>query len=267
MKLKSFRHNILTGKRKQVEQNAREELKKNSELWDTLEAYLKSSSSTGCSYIDYKALYDYVRQNKPVEILECGTGVSTIVIASALKENAKEGITGRVTSMEDQEKYFQIAQQLLPEHLSAYIDLRLSPRKEYSFAFFRGVGYENLPKLAYDFVFIDGPDYDAPSDGSNAFDFDFLNVVMNSSKPVFALQDSRFSTAFVLQRLFGPDKVNYDPISNLFRIGPCVQEDITALKATTNFKAAFQMNEKMLVDFDGERGRKRGPTRKKAKPA
>src|SRR3546814_15369311 len=55
------------------------------------------------SYSDYLTLYEQVRAHRPREILECGTGISTVVLAQALRENAAEigQAPGRVTSMED----------------------------------------------------------------------------------------------------------------------------------------------------------------------
>lgn len=62
----------------------------NKGLWDTLQDYLKKSGSTGCSYMLYAELYKYVRKFKPCEILECGTGISTVVLAYALMENGRD---------------------------------------------------------------------------------------------------------------------------------------------------------------------------------
>lgn len=79
--------------RKLAQIKARRKLQRNQELWGVLQEYLQKSKSTGCGYIDYACLYEIVRVMKPVEILECGTGVSTLVIAHALMENEIE--TGR----------------------------------------------------------------------------------------------------------------------------------------------------------------------------
>ena len=65
-------------------------IRKNVELWNTLTEYLKTSDSTGCSFSDYWILYSHIKKYKPKEILECGTGVSTIVMAHALMENEGE---------------------------------------------------------------------------------------------------------------------------------------------------------------------------------
>ena len=74
---------ILRYMRNLFEIKAKRYLKKDNELWRRLTDYLHKSSSTGCNYSDYGAIYKHVLENKPKEILECGTGVSTIVMAQA----------------------------------------------------------------------------------------------------------------------------------------------------------------------------------------
>ena len=56
---------------------------------------------------------------------------------------------------------------------------------------------------AYDFVFVDGPDYKSPVDGSVTFDADLINVLQSSTNPVAAIIDKRVSTVFVLQQVLG----------------------------------------------------------------
>ena len=50
------------------------------ELPRLLCTYLSKTESTGCSWSDYAALYRRIRTLRPREVLECGTGVSTVVI-------------------------------------------------------------------------------------------------------------------------------------------------------------------------------------------
>lgn len=234
MSLKSLENRILSIRRKYAENHAREALKAKPILWATLQKYLDATKSTGCSYSDYKMLYDYVRKHKPTEILECGTGVSTIIIAQALEENHAEGALGRVTSLEDQEPYFLSARKLIPDKLAPFINLCLQPRKEYCFSFYRGVGYDNLPEIPYEFVFIDGPSIVAPSDGTKTFDFDFLNVLKKSTQPVSAILDKRYTTAYVFQNILGKNQVRYDPVSELSFIGPCTKNDIRVPKGSSS---------------------------------
>jgi predicted O-methyltransferase YrrM len=85
-----FRSKLEIALRKMSQWRAQKALRRNAELWNALQDYLKNTKSTGCGYIDYACLYETVRRRKPVEVLECGTGVSTLIIAHALMENAAE---------------------------------------------------------------------------------------------------------------------------------------------------------------------------------
>ena len=210
-----------------LQSRAKRALQKNKELWEMLDAYLSKTGSTGCSYTDYLELYTYVRTHKPKEVLECGTGVSTIILGHALWENAKEsGDAVRLTSMEELPEFFNRAKEILPEHLTAIVDLRLSETVPDAFAFVRGMRYKDTPERSYDFVFIDGPNPKVPTDGTMSFDFDFIRVVLRSDKPVYAIVDRRITTCYALQSLFGRDKVRFDYVRELGFIGPCRKEDL-----------------------------------------
>ena len=223
-KVKSRLVNIVRDK---VEKNNLKNMRKNNELWKVLNDYMAKSKSTGCQYSDYWELYSFVRKNKPKEILECGTGVSTIVMAYALLENEKEGYNGRITSVESVKEYYEMAKEILPVHIAPYVDLICSPLIEDYYALFRGVRYKDVPlDRTYDFVYVDGPSYTAPSDGTIAFDFDYLHIVKNSDKPVYAIIDKRVSTCYVFQKIFGLEKVKYNALIHLGFAGPCSKEDI-----------------------------------------
>lgn len=202
-------------------------IKKHPSLWEELSSYMDKSGSTGCEYSDYWMLYEYIRNKRPNHVLECGTGVSTIAIACALQENEKEfGVVGKVVSMESVPEWHKQANELLPANLSSYVDLVLSDKVEYCHSIFRGVGYKDIPDYDYELVFIDGPGTSAPSDQTRSFDFDYINVVKKSAKPVYGILDKRLGTTYVMQKIFGVDKVRFDPKLNLGFIGPCTKEDI-----------------------------------------
>lgn len=220
-------------------------LRRHADLWVEIQAYLQKTQSTGCGFIDYAALYREIRKTKPVEILECGTGVSTLVIAFALKENeAETGTRGRVTSMEEHDGWLQMARALLPERYAAYVDFVLSDTIEDRFSVFRGVRYANIPEREYDFVFVDGPKYQSPVDGGATFDFDFIHVLRNARKPVGGLVDKRLSTVFVLQQLLGPGKVKYSPVDGLGYVVPSNRDDLGNIAtsiSSSNFSGSFRL--------------------------
>lgn len=200
-----------------------------------LRAYLERTDSSGCQFVDYDALYRRIRAQKPREVLECGTGCSTLVIAHALKENQlRDGVAGRLTSMEDVDHWYEMARKLLPDELRDWVDLRLSPKIEDAYTIFRGVRYAELPERPYDFVFTDGPGTTAPSDGARSFDFDYLHVVRRSDSPVSGIVDGRLTTCYVLQKVFGPERFRFDVYRNLGFVGPCTKYDLGALTRSSS---------------------------------
>lgn len=207
-------------------------LKRNPVLWQRLNGYLEKTKSTGCGVSDYHALYVEIRRRRPLHVLECGTGVSTLVIAHALRENeAETGRRGRVVSMEEYGEWLEMSRALLPEEYGGHVDFRLSGTVEDQFSLFRGVRYRDIPELPYDFVFVDGPKYNSPVDGTPTFDFDFIHVLRSADREVSGLVDKRVSTCFVLQQILGREKVRYDPIRHLGFIAPCTRRDLGRLQA------------------------------------
>jgi hypothetical protein len=248
--LKKLKKPIFTCTRSYYENIGRKKLKRNQILYQTLTKYLNESKSTGCNYYDYWYLYNFVRQNKPKEILECGTGASTLAMAHALKENEQDGQSGgRITSMEDVEFWYQHAQELIPNELKPYIDMICSPKVEYCHSIFRGVGYEEIPGRDYQFIFIDGPETTTPSDQFATFDFDLINIVKKANQPVYAVVDKRVTTCYVFQKVFGADKVKFDPRCDLGFVGPVIQNDIKSKIGTASFSYGFKLVGRTRLDF------------------
>lgn len=234
MLLKMVRNRILIERRRILERWAEWNIKKRRVLWSNLQEYLSKSKSTGCGYIDYWYLYKYVIDKKPVEILECGTGVTTLIMATALSDLEAEGFkAGRVTSMDSQEKYLDMSRELLPESLQKYVDFKCSDLMQDFFSIYRGIRYKDIPNRDYDFVFIDGPDYKSPSDGTLTFDFDFLYLLQNTIHPIAGMVDKRLSTCYVLQQLLGTDRVRYDAVAHLGFIKPSTKENLISIDPVT----------------------------------
>lgn len=154
-----------------------------------------NSPSTGANYYDYWLLYSHIRKTKPHEVLELGPGLTTLVIAQALRENG----AGRVTAMEDIPKWHDALDRIIPDALRPHIDLRLSPCREMHWGPFRGKAYGEIPERDYEFVWIDGPSYDK----TREFDADILEVVARSERPVTAFVDSRLASCFFYKLVFG----------------------------------------------------------------
>ena len=167
---------------------------------------LTHSPSTGANYYDYWLLYSHIKLNKPREVLELGPGLTTLVIAQALYENG----SGRVTAMEDLQKYYDALQVIIPDHLRPHIDLQLSPSHQVHYGPFRGKAYQSIPERDYEFVWIDGPNYDRQTE----FDADILQLVAKSDEPITAFVDSRIGSCFVYSLVFGR-KFKFDYIRRI----------------------------------------------------
>lgn len=248
-----FRSKFEVALRKLSQVRAERKLRKNSALWAELQNYLRKTKSTGCGYIDYDRLYSTIRADKPVAILECGTGVSTLIIAHALMENDKEtGVAGRVTSMEEHADWLEMSRKLLPPQYAKYVSLLLSGTTEDRYSIFRGVRYSAVPDRQYDFVFVDGPNHHSPIDGGATFDFDFIHVLRTANKPVGCIIDKRLSTVFVLQQLLGDRKVKYSAIDGLGYVKPCTQADLGQIAnaiSSENFRESLRIfgNSKLRI--------------------
>lgn len=207
------------------------ELQKIGPLYQDVIAYRPKSRSTGCSPNDYAALYHEVRRLKPRHVLECGGGISTLAITHALRENCAEGISGHCMSMEELPQFHVEHCRLHPHDLQPFVDFVLSPREDAYFYCFRGVRYVNVPRLPYEFVFVDGPHMASVADAMMCCDLDYLDVVRRSSSPVCGLMDGRLMTAFVLQSILPAGTVRVDANRFLAFLGPCMKDDIPILTA------------------------------------
>lgn len=101
-------------------------------------------------------LFDFVRRERPSTVVECGSGVSTIVMAYAMRE-VDNGI---VTALEHDEHWFRTTSELVDEHgLGAWIDLRLAPLEPIELDGESWPWYElaQLPEDAIDLLLVDGP--------------------------------------------------------------------------------------------------------------
>ncbi|HMB47773.1 MAG TPA: hypothetical protein VKN63_05805 [Afifellaceae bacterium] len=201
------------------------------DLWRDIQHYIEKSSATGASMSDYLTLYEEVRRLKPVEILELGTGVSTVVLVHALMDNHADGAPmGRVTSMEESGDWTAMARSALPPHIAPYAELIHSPKVDGIYKMFRGVQYTEIPDRSYDFVFSDGPQRHSPVNGDKLFDLDLIQIVRRSERVVNAVVDNHYLTFYVLQKVFGPELARYDVSKRLMFVGPVSNRNVRHLK-------------------------------------
>jgi hypothetical protein len=222
--------------RKVIRWQARKKLKANPELWEQITSYLKITKSTGVSWSDFWELYNAIRTNKPKHILECGPGASTLVMAYALSENEKEGFPGKITGMEEMQEYLDMSIELLPDFLKKYVEYHLSPRVDDTYEIYRGVRYRDVPQADYDFIFVDGPHHRSLLDDAFCFDFDFIHILRNSKVPISGMVDYRLSSSYVLQKLLGTEKVEFNMLKELAFIKPVVASDLKKMTLENNTK-------------------------------
>ena len=64
-------------------------------------------------------------------MLECGPGVTTVVIANALRENFVEtGLQGKITCMENHKVWYEMANEILPNEFKEITSFVLSDIEE-----------------------------------------------------------------------------------------------------------------------------------------
>jgi predicted O-methyltransferase YrrM len=198
---------------------------------EAITEYAKKSNVTGASMSDYLTLYEEVRSRKPVEVLEFGTGFTTVVMAHALMENTAEGSPpGRITSMEEDEGWTKTALDALPANVAPVIEIIHSPKTDGFYKMFRGVQYTEIPDRAYDFVFSDGPERHSPVNGDKLFDLDLIHIVRRSDRPIHAVVDNHYLTFYVLQKVFGTRLARYSVSHRLMFVGPVTKHDVRHLR-------------------------------------
>lgn len=101
-------------------------------------------------------LFNRVRQARPRLVLECGSGVSTVVIAHALRRNG----FGRVVSLEHLDRYRDTTLDWIKAHdLEEWVEVRLAPLNEVRIAGEKWPWYaiDQVPEQDIDILFVDGP--------------------------------------------------------------------------------------------------------------
>ena len=189
------------------------------DLFRLVEILRKKSQSTGCEYADYLTLYNKVITNKPKSILELGCGISTCVMAYALKKNKDSyGIDGKITTMEESKYYYENFLQIIPNDLKNFIQVIYSERKtKYFTDSDLGCFYNEIPisesKFGYDFLFIDAPQTKYPEDEKKCFDADLINLIHdNKLDDCFIILDQRIGTLWTLNKILPFLKLKYNVV-------------------------------------------------------
>jgi predicted O-methyltransferase YrrM len=101
-------------------------------------------------------LYRTVREAGRTRILECGSGVSTLIFAYALQERGE----GRVYALEHDEAYARSTRDLLRQHqLQDWAEVRHAPLSPVDLHGETWPWYDTaaIPQQSFDLIFVDGP--------------------------------------------------------------------------------------------------------------
>lgn len=163
---------------------------------------VKNYSNFDKKYIDYckyLSIYHTIRKLKPKFVLECGSGISTAIIAKALEENGM----GKLISMDEYEKFGSVVSKIV----GSSVEMHISETVEDVYQGMPGTRYKNLPNYFYDIVFVDGP-------VTKTIDLDAF-YVLEKHPYAKVLIDCRVATINALRTKY---KGGYNPFTNMGRI-------------------------------------------------
>ena len=101
-------------------------------------------------------LYRTVREDGRTQVLECGSGVSTLVLAYALEHHG----AGRVCALEHDETYARTTRDELRRHqLEGWAEVRCAPLRPVELHGQTWPWYDpaTIPQQRFDLIFVDGP--------------------------------------------------------------------------------------------------------------
>ena len=101
------------------------------DLFKEILLFKRSDISKHASWITIYQLHNYICKNKPLRILELGSGLSTIVILNAIKKVKEHNpkYNAIFNSMENNKKYYLNTKKKIPKFYKNYLSLILSKTK------------------------------------------------------------------------------------------------------------------------------------------
>ncbi len=169
-------------------------------------------------------LLNYLKNNKPVKILELGSGVSTLVFAYFLhkskEENSLSSKAELVTLDENKDYQRNLVAKSIPIEMRnnivfLYSSLEIKKYEKGNF-FANGIYYSNTPKQHFELIYVDGPQvvpgvYNDSSYISEhpltkikikpkPFDSDILNLSNNLSRDTKIIIDQRIDTVWKIKK-------------------------------------------------------------------
>ena len=165
---------------------------------------LAATNSTGCSVWELHQLHSSMLRERPSSAIEFGSGISTLVIANAVRRLAKNGHVVRFVTMEQGAEYQANMLGWFPQELRPFVEFRLSDIMPDPPADGKvGYRYVDTATDRFDWCFVDGPQL--PRKDPTLFDSDVLHLPRGHRMVVHI--DGRRAT---LERLIAelvPDRV------------------------------------------------------------
>ena len=202
------------------------------DLYKYLKIVMEKSGSTGCEYTDYLTLWNHLKKHTPKAIIECGSGISSVLFAYYSRLMREKGLEVQFVSMESEETWHNQIVQLFPEELRDFVQFEYSPRVESKYNEYLGSHYDNIPLLNYDFIFIDGPglrkvfmDKSYPK----CFNADLINILRGSNTiSISGFIDQRIDTMWKLKKLIPKGTFRYIVFKKLTRFENLKQSQLAA---------------------------------------
>lgn len=150
--------------------------------------------STGIDLADFAILHHLIRTLQPKCVLECGTGLSTHILAHAMKQYClpkyrthREEEDVLLISMEEEKEFFDAALARAPSDCE-FLRIIHSPAVRYDCSWVHGMVYRDTPIMNYDLVFVDGPN------PRTSCCMDFIRIINETGISSMAVIDSRKTT-------------------------------------------------------------------------
>lgn len=127
-------------------------------------------------YADWWFMYNFIKKRKPALVFEFGSGITSFMIAQAMKENG----TGHCYSFESEEYWAKENSNFMPRELRKYCEIRHSPVAVTERDGIPVFKYTGVPELKPDFVYLDGPALNERVKSTvNPLDLDFSYMIVD----------------------------------------------------------------------------------------
>jgi hypothetical protein len=159
---------------------------------------------------DLANLYNLIRERRPRIVLEFGIGFSTLVIASALRDNLQDhNLRGHLFSVDAQKDWIENTQAKIPKELVEFVTIHHSTLSTMTLEGTLCHMYDSLPDISPNFIYVDGPEglevkggmYGLGfSNGRSVISADPLLYESTAPLDFFILVDGRWETCRFLER-------------------------------------------------------------------